>query len=179
MIYGAEGTQALFTGLATQVVYGGCDVDTADFYSTASGTATQGGTSDDKYIRSRPLLTVDEVITPQIGNCTIFARYADAGYATQVVLNARLTRMYESEDWTRRLKSSAATLPLVLERGFAHVLPPLTEREKEEMQIKQTVASVAAEASDAGEPQSAVNLTSLAAMREIHEERITQREVES
>ncbi|MDX2140950.1 MAG: hypothetical protein SF123_22895 [Chloroflexota bacterium] len=25
MIYGAEGTQALFTGLATQVIYGGCE----------------------------------------------------------------------------------------------------------------------------------------------------------
>ncbi|MBZ0293674.1 MAG: type IV secretory system conjugative DNA transfer family protein, partial [Anaerolineae bacterium] len=37
MIYGNEGTQALFTGLATQVVYGGCDADTADFYSSASG----------------------------------------------------------------------------------------------------------------------------------------------
>ena len=24
MIYGTEGTQALFTGLATQIVYGGC-----------------------------------------------------------------------------------------------------------------------------------------------------------
>ena len=31
MIYGTEGTQALFTGLATQIVYGGCDHDTADF----------------------------------------------------------------------------------------------------------------------------------------------------
>ncbi|MBK8027748.1 MAG: type IV secretory system conjugative DNA transfer family protein [Chloroflexi bacterium] len=29
LIYGHEGTQALFTGLATQVVYGGCDADTA------------------------------------------------------------------------------------------------------------------------------------------------------
>jgi hypothetical protein len=40
MIYGSEGTQALFTGLATQIVYGGCDHDTADFYSKASGTTT-------------------------------------------------------------------------------------------------------------------------------------------
>ena len=40
MIYGTEGTQALFTGLATQIVYGGCDHDTSDFYSKASGTTT-------------------------------------------------------------------------------------------------------------------------------------------
>jgi hypothetical protein len=32
MIYGTEGTQALFTGLATQIVYGDCDHDTADFF---------------------------------------------------------------------------------------------------------------------------------------------------
>jgi hypothetical protein len=40
MIYGAEGTQALFTGLATQVIYGGCNADTTEFYGTASSTAT-------------------------------------------------------------------------------------------------------------------------------------------
>ncbi len=33
MICSSEGTQALFTGLATQIVYDGCDHDTADFYS--------------------------------------------------------------------------------------------------------------------------------------------------
>ena len=38
LIYGAVGTQALFTGLATQIGYGGCDHDTVDFYSKASGT---------------------------------------------------------------------------------------------------------------------------------------------
>ncbi|MEP7288219.1 MAG: hypothetical protein ABI947_20905 [Chloroflexota bacterium] len=30
LIYGTEGTQALFTGLATQIVYGGCDHGTAN-----------------------------------------------------------------------------------------------------------------------------------------------------
>lgn len=46
MIYGNEGTQALFTGLATQVIYGGCDADTAEFYSKASGTATTDANAD-------------------------------------------------------------------------------------------------------------------------------------
>ncbi len=110
MIYGSEGTQALFTGLATQVVYGGCDADTAEFYSRASGTATTDANVDDpnSHLRQRPLLTVDEVITPQVGNCTIFARYVEVGFATQVVLNARLTRFYEREDWKRRLKAAEA-----------------------------------------------------------------------
>jgi type IV secretory pathway TraG/TraD family ATPase VirD4 len=118
MIYGREGTQALFTGLATQVIYGGCDVDTAEFYSKASGTATTDANMDDpnSHLRQRPLLTIDEVITPQVGNCTIFARYAEAGYATQVIFNARLTRFYEREDWKRRLSITDGEV-LRLERG--------------------------------------------------------------
>jgi type IV secretory pathway TraG/TraD family ATPase VirD4 len=119
MIYGREGTQALFTGLATQVVYGGCDADTAEFYSKASGTATTDANMDDpnSHLRQRPLLTVDEVITPQVGNCTIFARYVETGFATQVILNARLTRFYERDDWKRRL-SAPTNEPLLLERGI-------------------------------------------------------------
>jgi type IV secretory pathway TraG/TraD family ATPase VirD4 len=130
MIYGAEGTQALFTGLATQVVYGGCDADTAEFYSKASGTATTDANQDDpnSHLRQRPLLTVDEVITPQVGNCTIFARYVEAGFATQVVLNARLTRFYERIDWKRRLTAAQSAQPLLLERGLSMSLSsPLHE----------------------------------------------------
>ena len=118
MIYGREGTQALFTGLATQVVYGGCDADTAEFYSKASGTATTDTNRDDlqSRLQHRPLLTIDEVITPQVGNCTIFARYVEAGFATQVILNARLTRLYERDDWKRRLVDVSGDA-MRLERG--------------------------------------------------------------
>ncbi|MBK9750780.1 MAG: TraM recognition domain-containing protein [Chloroflexi bacterium] len=120
MLYGREGTQALFTGLATQVIYGGCDADTAEFYSKASGTATTDANQDDpnSHLRQRPLLTVDEVITPQVGNCTIFARYVETGFATQVILNARLTRFYERVDWKRRLTGAKESEPLLLERGI-------------------------------------------------------------
>ncbi|MBW4439004.1 MAG: type IV secretory system conjugative DNA transfer family protein [Pleurocapsa minor GSE-CHR-MK-17-07R] len=120
MIYGREGTQALLTGLATQVIYGGCDADTAEFYSRASGTATTDANTDDpnSALRQRPLLTVDEVITPQSGNCTIFARYVEAGFATQVILNARLTRFYERIDWKARLAAQGDAEPLLLERGM-------------------------------------------------------------
>jgi len=120
MLYGREGTQALFTGLATQVIYGGCDADTAEFYSKASGTATTDANQDDpnSHLRQRPLLTVDEVITPQVGNCTIFARYVETGFATQVILNARLTRFYERDDWKRRLNGAKGNEPLLLERGI-------------------------------------------------------------
>ena len=127
LIYGNEGTQALFTGLATQIIYGGCDADTAEFYSKASGTATTDANADDpnSHLRQRPLLTVDEVVTPQVGNCTIFARYVEAGFATQVVLNARLTRFYEREDWKQRLKAAKDVQPLLLERGISLELQPV------------------------------------------------------
>lgn len=164
MIYGNEGTQALFTGLATQVVYGGCDADTADFYSNASGTATQEGTADDKYSRSRPLLTVDEVITPQIGNCTIFARYVEAGFATQVVLNARLTRFYEREDWKRRLKSGESVEPLLLERGIALELPPPEPRDKLREAAQAAMDNVTEQAGG-------VQFTLMNVMRRTHEQR--------
>jgi hypothetical protein len=108
----------LFTGLATQVIYSGCDAHTAEFYSKASGTATTDANMDDpnSHLRQRPLLTVDEVITPQVGNYTIFARYVETGFATQVILNARLTRFYERDDWKRRL-SALTSEALLLERG--------------------------------------------------------------
>lgn len=161
MIYGNEGTQALFTGLATQVIYGGCDADTADFYSNASGTATQEG---DSYSRSRPLLTVDEVITPQIGNCTIFARYVEAGFATQVVLNARLTRFYEREDWKRRLKSGADVEPLLLERGIALELPPPEPHDKLREAAQSAMDKVTEKAGGA-------QFTPVATMRQTYQQR--------
>ena len=121
LIYGAEGTQALFTGLATQIVYGGCDHDTASFYSDASGTATADANPDPHKanFRQRPLLTVDEVVTPQMGNCTIFARYVEPAFATQIILAARLTRLYEREDWKARLAASVNDDSLLLERGVS------------------------------------------------------------
>lgn len=127
MIYGTEGTQALFTGLATQIVYGGCDHDTADFYSKASGTTTADADPNPQKanFRQRPLLTVDEVVTPHIGNCTIFARYVEPAFATQVILTARLTRLYEREDWKARFAATQNDEPLLLERGVNVRRPPV------------------------------------------------------
>ncbi len=119
-LYGENGTQTLFTGMATQIVYGGCDIQTAEFYSKASGTATADSNDDPDHSRAnyrqRPLLTADEIITPFDGNCTIFARYVEAAYATQVVMNAQLTRMYERVDWRKRMAAAKNQAPLVLTR---------------------------------------------------------------
>lgn len=175
MIYGNEGTQALFTGLATQVVYGGCDADTADFYSSASGTATQEGSADDKYSRSRPLLTVDEVITPQVGNCTVFARYVEVGFATQVVLNARLTRFYERDDWKRRLKSGEGVEPLLLERGIALELPPAPPNQVNHDKLREAYQLAMDKAQ---EKAGGAQFTGLDVMRRTHEQRKQQMEIE-
>jgi len=131
LIYGQEGTQSLFTGLATQIVFGGCDAETAEYYSKASGIATADANEDDpnSHLRQRPLLTVDEVITPLSGNCTIFARYVEPGFATQVILTARLTRLYERRDWRTRFAVSKAVEPLRLERGLTLELKPVTTPE--------------------------------------------------
>ena len=129
LIYGRDGAQALFSGLATQIVFGGGDAETAEFYSKASGTATIDLKADDPHghPRQRALLTVDEVIAPQIGNCTIFARYVEPGYAAQVILHARLTRFYERADWARRLAQPDAE-PLLLEHSVS--LPPSLQRQR-------------------------------------------------
>ncbi len=135
LIYGQEGTQALLTGLATQIVFGGCDAETAEYYSKASGIATADANKDDlnSHLRQRPLLTVDEVITPQSGNCSIFARYVEPNFATQVILTARLTRLYERRDWRERFAAVKNVEPLLLERGIAldlkSIIPPKVELE--------------------------------------------------
>jgi len=128
LIYGQEGTQALLTGLATQIIFGGCDAETAEYYSKASGIATADANADDlnSHLRQRPLLTVDEVITPQSGNCTIFARYVEPNFATQVILTARLTRLYERRDWRERFAAAKNVEPLLLERGIVLDLTPAT-----------------------------------------------------
>ncbi len=188
MIYGNEGTQALFTGLATQVIYGGCDADTAEFYSKASGTATTDANADDpnSHLRQRPLLTVDEVITPQVGNCTIFARYVEAGFATQVVLNARLTRFYERDDWKKRLSATKDVLPLLLERGIAinlrpaeTTIPPVPNSRTSEstvntpsnLEIAALMARVAAETQK--QTNGKVQAVSMNEMRNRHEKRMS------
>jgi hypothetical protein len=94
-------------------------VDTADFYSGATGTMTVDANPDPARanLRQRPLLTVDEIITPLDGNCTSFARYVEAAFATQVIMTAQLTRLYERDDWIRRFVMTQNAEPLILARS--------------------------------------------------------------
>jgi hypothetical protein len=138
MIYGPPATDALFAGMATQIIFGGGDQETADFYSKASGQATEltedGGISLREMLnpesnidqktgkpqkRQRQLLTSDEIQTPARGNCTIFTRYVTASYATQLILWAKLTRSYEREDWKKRLQGLKPEDAMLLQRPLS------------------------------------------------------------
>ena len=68
--------------------------------SQGSGGPTNVAISIRGIGNQEPLLTVDEIITPLDGNCTVFARYVEPAFATQVILTAQLTRLYEREDWS-------------------------------------------------------------------------------
>lgn len=126
LIYGEEGTKSLFSGLATQIIYGGGDYDTAKFYSEASGMATVDANPDPKRanMRQRALLTTDEIMNPDDGTCHIFSRFVQGNYAAQIVLKAQLTRIYERQDWKRRLQKPVYTQPMRLERSFSSRLKP-------------------------------------------------------
>jgi type IV secretory pathway TraG/TraD family ATPase VirD4 len=134
MIYGPPGTDALFAGMATQIVFGGTDQETADFYAKASGQATEltedpsagfklgrpdqeiPNTPNKPQKRQRQLLTSDEIQTPTRGNATIFTRYVTASYATQLILWAKLTRAYERDDWLQKLKGLTTEDAFVIQR---------------------------------------------------------------
>jgi type IV secretory pathway TraG/TraD family ATPase VirD4 len=130
MIYGQAGTDSLMTGLATQIVFGGCDIQTARYYSIVSGTTTERGKSVSESISARvreddqnknnqdkresqsssiretvrPLLTPDEIQTPARGNAILFTRFSSEEYALQTVLYTRLTRFYERDDWQKAIQ---------------------------------------------------------------------------
>ncbi|MEQ9030971.1 MAG: type IV secretory system conjugative DNA transfer family protein [Aggregatilineales bacterium] len=123
LIYGQAGTDSLLSGLATQIVFGGCDAETAGYFSKASGQTTEKPTAD-SYPRQRQLLTPDEVQSPSYGNSLIFARYVEENYAAQVVLSARLTRFYERTDWQTRFANTKDKLPKLMKRRTSSTQKP-------------------------------------------------------
>jgi type IV secretory pathway TraG/TraD family ATPase VirD4 len=101
-------------GLATKVVFGGCDGRTADFFSKLSGQQTialaslsrgqrrPGHTFQDTgsaSLRERALLLPDDVIRPGKGHATVFAAYGSQGRADQAIFHAELTPFFRRKDW--------------------------------------------------------------------------------
>jgi hypothetical protein len=55
----------------------------------------------------QPLLEASDIVSPPHapqGNAIIFSRYVEASYAVNAVILARLTRMYERDDWARAVQ---------------------------------------------------------------------------
>ncbi len=125
LIYGRSGAEALIAGMATQFFFGSCDAATARFVSGSLGKATErirsrsrrpDGTPFEPQYRQRDLMSIEEVITPPVGNCTVIYRYATTTYATQVVLLASLTYMFQREDWEQAVARARHAEPLLLEQ---------------------------------------------------------------
>ncbi len=125
LIYGRAGAEALIAGMGTQVFFGSCDAATARFVSQSLGRSTErvasktrrpDGSPYEPQLRQRDLMSIEEVITPPEGNCTIIHRYATTTYATQVVLLAALTYMFQREDWQQAVEQAKGAEPLVMEQ---------------------------------------------------------------
>jgi type IV secretory pathway TraG/TraD family ATPase VirD4 len=105
-IYGKDGAATLLAGMATQIIFGGADKETAAYFSSLAGNQTKVLETDHQtqHKRSveRPLLTHDQIISPPHapqGNVILFTRYVTESYAVNAVILARLTRLYERSDW--------------------------------------------------------------------------------
>ena len=113
-IYGRDGAATLLAGMATQIIFGGADKETASYFSSLAGNQTKTieteahrpGQPAQKRTVERPLLTHDQIISPPHapqGNVIIFTRYVTERYAVNAVILARLTRMYERQDWEAQI----------------------------------------------------------------------------
>jgi type IV secretory pathway TraG/TraD family ATPase VirD4 len=118
-IYGRTGAETLLAGMAFQVIFGGCDKSTAEYYSHLSGQSTQSETdqvSGKTNTHSRSLLTADEIVRPPQGNAVIFGRYVTEEYATYIVVLSRLTRIYERADLKQRVEAADPRQAKVIKR---------------------------------------------------------------
>jgi len=126
-VYPARGeADRLLAGLATKIVFGGCDQRTAEFFSNASGQRTvalssvsRGGhtpyDSATASLRSRPLLLPDDLIRPEQGHATVFAAFSEKGHAEQAIFHAELAPFFQRRDW--KLARVQPKSPLVVPRS--------------------------------------------------------------
>jgi type IV secretion system protein VirD4 len=128
-VYPARGeSDRLLAGLATKIVFGGCDQRTAEFFSALSGQQTlalaslsrsahAAGDSATASLRGRPLLLPDDLIRPEKGHATVFAAYAQNGMAEQAIFHAELAPFFQRKDWA--LVNVPPRAPLTMPRVAA------------------------------------------------------------
>lgn len=107
LVYGKQAAEALIAGMATQIYLGSCDEATASHVSQMLGSTTEYSKArrpgEEPTPHHRRLLNVEEVVSPPRGNSVVIHRYATTSYATQVVMLAQLTHMWERSDWQERI----------------------------------------------------------------------------
>ncbi|MEO0565200.1 MAG: type IV secretory system conjugative DNA transfer family protein, partial [Chloroflexota bacterium] len=129
-IYGKDGAATLLAGMATQIIFGGADKETAQYFSSLAGNQTRITVKAPVYKNQnpqqqaveRPLLTHDQIISPPHapqGNVIIFTRYVTESYAVNAVILARLTRMYERRDWKAAIARAKKRRPRLFTRHHA------------------------------------------------------------
>ncbi len=129
-IYGKDGAATLLAGMATQIIFGGADKETAQYFSSLAGNQTRITVKAPVYKNQnpqqqaveRPLLTHDQIISPPHapqGNVIIFTRYVTESYAVNAVILARLTRMYERRDWKAAIAKTKKRKPRLFTRHHA------------------------------------------------------------
>jgi len=123
-------TEQLLAGLATRIVFGGCDGRTAEYFSRLSSQQTvalaslshsrRPGTGSTASLRGRALLLPDDIIRPARGQATVFAAGGEGQRAGQAIFQAELTPFFRRRDW--KLGSVQPCSPLTVRRSPA---PPM------------------------------------------------------
>jgi type IV secretory pathway TraG/TraD family ATPase VirD4 len=161
-VYPARGeADRLMAGLATRIVFGGCDQRTAEFFSRVSGRQTIALTSLSRArrrpgqglqdtasasLQGRPLLLPDDVIRPGKGTATIFAAYSEAGRADQAIFHAELAPIFKRKDWKlNRLQPKPIFVVPRPARGQPEPLPALAGEPGQEaaLELAQALAGEA------------------------------------
>lgn len=133
-VYAGQGeTEQLLAGLATRIVFGGCDGRTASYFSVLSGQQTVALSSLSRSRRlgsgfqdsstaslhGRALLLPDDIIRPVRGHATVFAAYGEGGRAELAIFHARLTPFFQRVDWKKGQVQPQAPVALPRPAGLA------------------------------------------------------------
>ena len=152
-IYAAPGeADQLLAGLATKIVFGGCDARTATYFSELSGQQTVALTSVSRSrrpgqgmqdsstasLRGLALLLPDDIIRPARGHATVFAAFGQDGRAEQAVFHTELTPFFRRKDW--KLDGVQPKAPLVAARPPVRK-PEVTAPKEPEPEDKPSQAS--------------------------------------
>jgi hypothetical protein len=154
-VYPGKGeAEQLLAGLATRIVFGGCDARTAAYFSELSGQQTMALASFSRSrrpgarvqesstasLRGRALLLPDDLVRPAKGHATVFAAYGEDGRADQAIFHAQLAPFFRRGDWKLHRLEARAPLSVPARRSAPTPRPaaaPELESSKPESELSQ------------------------------------------